>query len=155
MNKKRLIILISMITIFLVGLSLYFGISKYYENKKIQADKESVISVSKEFTNAWYNYTKQTDLKYLNSIKPYMAEPFFEATKYVNTSRLQDFAGQEPMSTSVLSAELVNYGADAAETKVFLNSKEGNNRPSEYYVFLELEKVNTGWLVSEIKTSTE
>jgi hypothetical protein len=150
MNKKKIIIITAIVLGLLLIVATALGLSKYMENKKIEAEKQKIITIASDFTGAWYNYTKQTSPIYLTSIKPYMTNSFYEATAYINTARPQDFEGQLPMVSSILRTEIVTYNAENAEATVRLSSKEGSLKAKEYSVNILLEKTGKSWFVSQM-----
>lgn len=155
MNKKKLIIIISIAVVMVIGVIVYSGINKYLEEQRVKAEKATIVTTSKDFVNAWYNYTNQTNTKYLATIQPYMTPPFYSATHYLNTERPQDFAGQESMKSTVLGMEVISLDDTTSNVSVEVSSREGGRSAREYSVSLTLEKNDGTWLVSQLEIPVE
>lgn len=114
-------------------------------------DKTEIEVLSKQFTEAWYTYDSQMDKNYLQKIKPYMTNNFYEGTYYVNTNRPKDFKGQVPLRTKVISVDIIFCSANNAETKVKRECFEPTtNRKYQRITRLKLIKDKDKWFVDYI-----
>lgn len=151
MNKKRLFIIIGIIGAIL-ALVIGFALFNNYQAQRSQTkDKAAAIKVAEDLSTAWFNYTKQTDPNYLAKIKPYMTSGFYDATKYVNTERPQDFEGQVAMSASVVSSSIQSYSTNTAVINVKLETKELGAAKTNTDVVITLDKIGNSWQVSSLE----
>lgn len=112
-------------------------------------DKRDIEEVAKKFVSEWYTYQKQTDQEYLDRIKPFMTNYFYESTYSLNTRRKKDFEGQFPLKTTVSSVKILNLKEERAEVEVLRNSFEPTtNKTYEKKVRLYLTIENNKWLVN-------
>lgn len=118
------------------------------ENK----DKKEIEKISRQFIEAWYNYNSQMEKEYLERIKPFMTDNFYEGTYYVNTRRPQDFTGQVPLKTEVKKVEIITYDNEASEVLIERKSIEPTtNKEYEKTDTLSLIKKDGKWFVDYLK----
>ena len=120
-----------------------------YRNEK---PGDEIEKVSKEFTEAWYNYDTQTSKDYLEKIKPYMTKYFYEMTYYINTKRLKDFKGQVPTRSKILSIKILSFSDNKTQTEIVRESYElTTHRQYKKKIILDLIKEDNKWLVSYLR----
>jgi len=121
-------------------------------NAKKEDDKDCINRISKEFTEAWYNYDTQTSKDYLEKIKPYMTKYFYEMTYYINTKRLKDFKGQVPTRSKILSIKILSFSDNKTQTEIVRESYElTTHRQYKKKIILDLIKEDNKWLVSYLR----
>jgi hypothetical protein len=151
MNIKRLWITIGIVFTIIFTVILVCVFSNYQKQKDIARDKTAATQTAKDFSLAWFNYSSQGEISYLNKIKPYMTVEFYEATKYTNTERPQDFEGQPAMVSSILSGEISTYESSVATIDTALKSKEVGSKEKEINIEVNLVKINDHWLVESFQ----
>jgi len=151
MNIRRLWILVGIIATILILAIGGILIGNYQKGLIEKRDQTAALEVSRNFSQAWFNYTTQTDPAYLNKLKPLMTPNFYDATKYINTERPQDFEGQLPMTSKVLSAEIQGYSNSKTSVKVQLETKERGKPKDNLDILVVLTKVNNNWIVNSFE----
>ena len=127
-------------------------ISPLLELTEEAQDRIEIEKISKEFAEAWYTYETQTNVDYLEKIRPFMTQDFYDETSYVNTYRKKDFEGEVPLTTMVTSTLITSYSGDEALVTIGMESNEpttGNNYQQKST--LTLIKGVDKWLVSYIE----
>lgn len=115
-------------------------------------NKDEIEKISKEFIQNWYTYDTQTNINYLEKIKPYMTQEFYETIYYVNTNRPQDFENEVPLKSTVFSLNIFNYAENETRVKVGVQSTESTTgKTYRHQTILELVKENNKWLVNYLE----
>ena len=154
--KKISIILAITAIVLITGVIVVNYINSQNELAKDRKNKEQVVNISRDFSQAWYNYSKQTDPSYLNKIKPYMTADFYDDTSYINLNRPQDFVDQPSLKSTVEEITIDNYTLAKAQVGATVSSTEGKTTKQKTdKVNLTLENNNGKWLVSNLSTSDE
>lgn len=151
MNMKRFWILIGTIIAVITLLIGIIALNNHNKDKAVSENKRTVVKMASDFSLAWFNYTKQTDTKYMDKLKPLMTSGFYEATQYLNTQRPQDYTDQLPMTAKVLSAELKDYTSTNATVNVILETKESGSAKTTTSILINLVKDREDWLVSSFE----
>lgn len=136
-------------TVFKIGFLEKKEIAPQLELTEESKDRKEIERVSNNFTEAWYTYETQTSKDYLEKIKPFMTEDFYEGTYYISTKRPQDFKGQVPLKTTIESVEITSYSNNKAGVIVTRNSVEPTTgKKYNKRAKLDLTKEGNKWLVS-------
>lgn len=134
---------------------------KVFESKKIDIileennetiERAKIEKVSKEFIEAYFTYSKQTDITYLNKIKPFMTDKFYQAESYIFTARPQDYINQSSIKASDIKVIIYLFKTSSAKVVVtFKTTNLSNNKTYDIQKTLELIKVEGSWLVKYLK----
>lgn len=77
-------------------------------NPNSLSDKKQIKNTSKEFAEAWYNYKSQRSKNFFVRIKPFMTIEYYQATYDCAIRRSQDFTGQVPLQSHLISIEIIS-----------------------------------------------
>lgn len=126
----------------LIIINLYSNETK----NKIKTDYSNPSSVAENLAYKWFNYKIQTDISYNEALKPLLTEDFYKNTLYVNTERPQDFVGQKPLKSEIISSKQLSSEQNLTKIEVIISSKEDGSPISfEQVVVIQLIKNGTEW----------
>lgn len=114
-------------------------------------DRKKIIEVANNFAQSWYNYEKQTNREYLEKLKPYLTEEYYQDNLYLFTQRQRDFIGQSPLSSEIEKTTITYYNPTEASVDVALRGTE-RNKKFDQVSKIELVKINNNWLINYSKT---
>ncbi len=161
MNKTRLLLIIAIVLLLGAGLLAMLltrpGVSRPVVSPTptpsldpFSADRKLLKQLSSDFAVKFFTYAKPSDPSYLDSIKPYMTDGFFQQTAQLN-ARYANIPGGVPSFRSELaSSEVKNVSETEAAVTVRLNTREDT---TAYVQVVEVRWVKNGdrWSADYVK----
>jgi hypothetical protein len=146
MTRKKIFIIISLIITALMVVLIIINLYSNETKNKIKTDYSNPSSVAENLAYKWFNYKIQTDISYNEALKPLLTEDFYKNTLYVNTERPQDFVGQKPLKSEIISSKQLSSEQNLTKIEVIISSKEDGSPISfEQVVVIQLIKNGTEW----------
>jgi len=115
----------------------------------IEKVKQEITEQIKNFIEARYTYENQTNQEYLQKIKPFLTEEYYDTIYYYATERKRDFIGDSPHTSKFISINFISIDNNQANVLVeylstTINDQTSINKKRE----IRLKKINKTWQVN-------